>query len=159
MQGNLNAKSRCWAQGLDGWKSLQNVAIFKWTLLASGTPMLNESDLAAMILNILIRICEYFPSRDVEGSIIRPLPRVKRVLSESLTLPHIVQLLLTFDPVLVEKVATLLTLVMTDNPLLSRLFNSGVFFFVLMYTGVNFILTIYNLIERSLKFFHHFFVG
>lgn len=99
--------------------------------------MLNESDLAAMILNILIRICEYFPSRDVEGSIVRPLPRIKRVLSESSTLPHIVQLLLTFDPVLVEKVATLLSLVMIDNPLLSRLFNSGVFFFVLMYTGMS----------------------
>jgi len=120
---------------MDGWKSLQNVAIFKWTLLASGSPILNESDMAALILNILIRMCEYFPSRDAEGSVIRPLPRVKRVLSESLTLPHMIQLLLTFDPVLVEKVATLLTLVMTDNPHLSRLFNSGVFFFVLMYTG------------------------
>lgn len=120
---------------MDGWKSLQNVAIFKWTLLASGSPILNESDMAALILNILIRMCEYFPSRDAEGSVIRPLPRVKRVLSEPLTLPHVIQLLLTFDPVLVEKVATLLTLVMTDNPHLSRLFNNGVFFFVLMYTG------------------------
>ena len=131
----MNAKSRCWAQGLDGWKSLQNVAIFKWSLLATGSPLLNESDLAALILNLLIRICEYFPSRDSEGSVIRPLPRVKRILSDALSLPHVVQLLLTFDPILVEKVATLLTLAMSDNPLLSRLFNSGVFFFVLMYTG------------------------
>ncbi|KZS16300.1 DnaJ subfamily C member 13 [Daphnia magna] len=136
-KGNLNAKSRCWAQGLDGWKSLQNVAIFKWSILATGSPLLNESDLAALILNILIRICEYFPSRDNEGSIIRPLPRVKRILSDALSLPHVVQLLLTFDPILVEKVATLLSLVMSDNPLLSRLFNSGVFFFVMMYTGSN----------------------
>jgi DnaJ family protein C protein 13 len=51
-------------------------------------------------------------------------------------LPHVVQLLLTFDPILVEKVATLLSLVMSDNPILSRLFNSGVFFFVMMYTGL-----------------------
>lgn len=131
----MNSKSRCWAQGLDGWKLLQNVAIFKWTLIASGQALLNESELAALILNILIRICEYYPSRDGEGSVIRPLPRVKRVLSDALSLPHVVQLLLTFDPVLVEKVATLLTLVMSDNPLLSRFFNSGVFFFVLMYTG------------------------
>lgn len=103
--------------------------------MATGSPLLNESDLAALILNILIRICEYFPSRDNEGSIIRPLPRVKRILSDALSLPHVVQLLLTFDPILVEKVATLLSLVMSDNPLLSRLFNSGVFFFVMMYTG------------------------
>ena len=134
-QGTVNGKSRCWAQGLDGWKSMQNISIFRWTLLASGSPLLNESDLAALILNILIRVCEYYPSRDADNSVIRPLPRVKKALSDSCSLAHIVQLLLTFDPVLVEKVATLLTLFMADNPLLSRLFNTGVFFFVLMYTG------------------------
>ena len=79
-------------------------------------------------------MCQYFPSRDADGSVIRPLPRVKKALSDGSALPHIVQLLLTFDPVLVEKVATLLTLFMADNPLLSRLFNTGVFFFVLMYS-------------------------
>ena len=34
----------------------------------------------------------------------RPLPTVKRILSEPNALPHIVQLLVTFDPVLVEQV-------------------------------------------------------
>ena len=48
---------------------------------------------------------------DADGAVIRPLPRVKRLLSEPSCLPHIVQLLLTFDPILVEKVATLLTAV------------------------------------------------
>ena len=38
----------------------------------------------------------------------RPVPRVKRLLSDGAFLPHIVQLLLTFDPSLVEKVAKLL---------------------------------------------------
>ena len=136
-QGDLNAKSRCWAQGIDGWKPLEKIALFRWTLLASGSPLLNESELAATILNILIRMCQFFPSRDVDGSVIRPLPRVKKALSDGSALPHIVQLLLTFDPVLVEKVATLLTLFMADNPLLSRLFNTGIFFFVLMYTGTH----------------------
>ncbi len=105
--------------------------------------------------------------RDVDGAIVRPLPRVKRLLSEATCLPHIVQvrsvgaicsscvlspriagrlsnnlcwqfqLLLTFDPVLVEKVALLLYHVMQDNPTLSRLYLSGVFFFILMYTGSN----------------------
>lgn len=103
--------------------------------MANGSPLLNETDLAGLILKILIRICEYFPSRDSEGLIIRPFPRVKQYLSDPTTLPHVVQLLLTFDPALVEKVATLLTLVMSDNPMLSRLYKSGVFFFVLMYTG------------------------
>ena len=114
---------------------MQNVTIFKWTVMASGSPMLNESDLSATILNILIKICEHFPSRDAEGAVIRPLPRVKKYLSDSVALSHVVQLLLTFDPILVEKVATLLALFVMDNPLLPRLFTTGVFFFVLMYTG------------------------
>ena len=46
--------------------------------------------------------------RDSDGGIIRPMPMVKRILSEPNVLPHIVQLLLTFDPVLVEQVAILL---------------------------------------------------
>ncbi|ESP01912.1 hypothetical protein LOTGIDRAFT_172288, partial [Lottia gigantea] len=74
---------------------------------------------------------------DVDGAVIRPLPKVKRILSDATCLPHIVQLLLTFDPVLVEKVATLIYLLMQDNPNVSRLYLSGVFFFIMMYTGSN----------------------
>lgn len=49
---------------------------------------------------------------DVDDAIIRPLPRAKRTLSEPNILPHMVQLLLTFDPRLVEKVVTLLNKIM-----------------------------------------------
>ena len=68
---------------------------------------------------------------------IDPKPTVKRILSEPGTLPHIVQLLVTFDPVLVEQVAILLFYVMEDNPKLSTLYTTGIFFFILMYTGSN----------------------
>ena len=57
--------------------------------------------LHVLILRIFPR---YYPSKDVDGAIIRPLPKVKHALSDAMNLPHIVQLLLTFDPVLVEKV-------------------------------------------------------
>ena len=33
----------------------------------------------------------YFICRDVDGAIVRPLPRAKRMLSEATCLPHIVQ--------------------------------------------------------------------
>ena len=59
------------------------------------------------------------------------------------------QLLVTFDPVLVEKVATLLYLVMEDNPSMPRLYLTGVFFFVLMYTGSNVLP-----VARFLKYTH-----
>lgn len=97
---------------------------------------MNEGDLSAQVLDVFTRICQYFPSRDKEGSIVRPLPRIKRTLSDAANLPHVVQLLLTFDPVLVEKVATLLFHLLVDNPALPRFYDSGAFFFILMYTGI-----------------------
>lgn len=62
---------------------------------------------------------------------------MKRVLSEPTCLSHIIQLLLTFDPILVEKVATLMCEIMRDNPEMSKLYLTGVFYFILMYTGSN----------------------
>jgi len=59
------------------------------------------------------------------------------------------QLLATFDPVLVEKVATLLYHIMEDNPQMPRLYLTGVFFFILMYTGSNVLP-----IARFLKYTH-----
>ncbi|CAG2170123.1 unnamed protein product, partial [Oppiella nova] len=133
----ISPKTKCWAQGLEGWKPLIHIPQLKWTLIASNNPILNESELSILILNILIKICELYPSRDGDNAIVRPLPKVKRILSEGTVLPHIVQLLLTFDPTIVERVATLLSLVMQDNPLLPRLYQTGLFYFILMYTGSN----------------------
>lgn len=50
---------------MDGWRALQQVSQLRWTLLAKGSPVLNESELAAQILEILIKVCQYFPSRYV----------------------------------------------------------------------------------------------
>ena len=99
-------------KGMDGWRPVEQIPQLKWQLMAQGTPLINESEMAALILDILIRMCRFYPSRDGEGGIVRPLPRAKRLLSEPNTLPHIVQLLLTFDPRLVEKVVTLLNVVL-----------------------------------------------
>lgn len=136
-EGILNPKTRCWAQGLEGWKPLHAIPQLKWCLLASGQSVMNETDLAILVLNMLIKICEYFPSRDLDGAIVRPLPTAKRILTEAQCLPHIVQLLLTFDPILVEKVSALLHCMSQDNPQLPKLYLTGVFFFIMMYTGSN----------------------
>uniref|UniRef100_A0A3Q2XC25 DnaJ heat shock protein family (Hsp40) member C13 n=1 Tax=Hippocampus comes TaxID=109280 RepID=A0A3Q2XC25_HIPCM len=147
--GALSAKTRCWAQGMDGWRPLQAIPQLKWCLLATGQAVMNETDLATLILNMLITMCSYYPSRDQDNSIIRPLPKIKRMISDSACLPHIVQLLLTFDPILVEKVANVLYLVMQDNPNLQRLYLTGVFFFIMMYTGSNVLP-----VARFLKYTH-----
>ena len=59
----VSAKTRCWAQGMDGWRALQVIPQLKWSLLATGQALMNETELATLILNMLIRMCEYYPSR------------------------------------------------------------------------------------------------
>ena len=133
----MTAKTRCWASGLDGWSPLSSIAQLKYTLLATGQAMLDDTRVAELALDILIQLVEVFPTRNEDGFIIRPMPLVKRHISEPTILPHLVQLLLTFDPPLVERVAKLLHIVMDDNPLVSLLYLIGVFYFILMYTGSN----------------------
>ncbi|XP_023012432.2 receptor mediated endocytosis 8 isoform X1 [Leptinotarsa decemlineata] len=136
-KGQVNHKTKCWAMAVTGWRPLSQLSQLKWCLLAKGTPVLNESELATYILNILIKMCQYYPSRDADDAVVRPLPKVKRLLSEHTVLANVVQLLLTFDPILVEKVSTLLCEVMRDNPEISKLHTTGVFYFIMMYTGSN----------------------
>ncbi|XP_041984743.1 dnaJ homolog subfamily C member 13 isoform X2 [Aricia agestis] len=135
--GEITNKTKCWANSMEGWRALGGVPQLRWSLAARGTPAMTETDLAATVLDLLITAARYYPSRDEEDAIIRPLPKVKRLLSEPASLAHIVQLLLTFDPILVEKVATLLYEIMQDNPEISKLYLTGVFYFMLLYTGSN----------------------
>lgn len=138
-QGKLNGQTKFWAQGMDGWKVASEISQLKWCILGSGSSLMNESELATRILNIFIQICEYYPSHDLDGAIIRPFPRIKKYLTDASCLPHLVQLLVTFDPVIVERISTLMLLVIEENPMISQLYRSGLFFFILMYSGSNLI--------------------
>jgi len=135
----VDEKTKFWSQGMEGWKVASEIPQMKWCILASGSPLMNESELATCILNIFIQICEYYPSHDLDGAIIRPFPRIKKYLSDASSLTHIVQLLVTFDPVIVERVSTLLLLVVEENPMISQLYRTGLYFFILMYSGSNLI--------------------
>lgn len=136
--GTLNPRTRCWAVGMDGWRPLQQIPQLKWFLMAKGDSIYNETELAAIILDILIRCTSFFPSRARDGkAVLIPGPKLSRKLSEFLCLPHIVQVCLTHDPGLLERVATLLCNIMKDNPELPKVYLTGVFYFMLMYTGSN----------------------
>lgn len=62
-EGTLRPETKCWAQGMDGWRPLQSIPQLKWYLLATGSAVMNESELAVLILNMLIKICEFYPNR------------------------------------------------------------------------------------------------
>ena len=93
--------------------------------------------MSALILSMLTHVCQFYPSKDEDGAVIRPLPKIKQALSDPSHLPHLVQLLLTFDPTLVERVAQLLHFVLEDNSRMPTLYLTGCFFFILMYMGNN----------------------
>lgn len=106
--------------------------------MAKGTPLYDETELAAIILDILIKCTSFFPSRARDGkAVLIPGPKLSRKLSEFVCLPHIVQVCLTHDPGLLERVATLLCQIMQDNPEMPKVHLTGVFYFMLMYTGSN----------------------
>lgn len=132
-------RTQIWAQGIEHWTALSTVPQFRWTVCSrpGAITLYNFSELSSVILDIFIQMCTFFPSRDENNCVVRPLPQVKRSLSEPVLLYQIVQLLLTYDPSIVQRVASLLLHVMQDNPFLSRLYLSGVFFFILMYNGSN----------------------
>uniref|UniRef100_A0A182Y246 J domain-containing protein n=1 Tax=Anopheles stephensi TaxID=30069 RepID=A0A182Y246_ANOST len=137
-KGVLTPRTRCWAVGMDGWRSLQQIPQLKWCLMAKGTPLFNETELAQHVLDILNKCTSFFPSRARDGeAVLIPGPRLSRKLSEFVCLPHIVQVCLTHDPGLLERVATLLCQIMEDNPEMSKVYLTGVFYFMLMYTGSN----------------------
>lgn len=144
----LHRDTKCWAAGMDGWRRAADVAVLRWACLAppDDRALMTEHELARVVLDMLIRICDYYPTRTADGAVIRPLPRCKRTLSDALCLPHIVNVLLTFDPPLVERTARLLHLVMQDNPQMPQLYSTGAILFAMMYTGSN-ILPITRLLE------------
>ncbi|CAB3410631.1 unnamed protein product [Caenorhabditis bovis] len=144
-------KTPVWAGGMDKWMSLASVPQFRWTIcqhkdsdeLSSSTTtsfqatVLNFTDLCVLCLDTMLQMCEFFPSRDAHDCVVRPMPAIKKQLTEPVLLYQIVQLLLTYEPQIVQRVASLLYLIMQDNPFLPRLYLSGVFYFILMYNGSN----------------------
>ncbi|KEG15603.1 endosomal trafficking protein RME-8 [Trypanosoma grayi] len=135
-EGVVTGDTKVWAQGLSGWKEFKDVPQLRWGIIANkSSKLLTLTEVSSTILDIFLLLCAYYPSKDETGAVMQPLPRVKRYLSGPQVLPHIVQLLLTFDPALCTRVHSLLYTIMEDNPLVSRFFLTGVFFFALLYTG------------------------
>ena len=50
---------------MDGWKPVEQIAQLKWSMMATGIPLLNESEMASLILSMLTRMCQFYPSRSV----------------------------------------------------------------------------------------------
>jgi len=62
-QKHIDPNTRVWALGLETWRPLHSVAQLKWKLVGTGNVILDETKMASLVLDILIRICRYSPSR------------------------------------------------------------------------------------------------
>lgn len=131
----------CWEKGMGeggaAWLPPEQVPQVAWAGLASGVAILSYTHLGGLVLDLFLALTGLHPTRADDGSLIHPMPTPKRALSTSAHMPHLVQLLLTMEPSIVERAAVLLTRLVEDNPLLPRLYLTGAFFFALMYTGSN----------------------
>jgi len=134
----IDGRTKVWASGLETWKILSAIPQLKWYIVAEKqVGLMDESKLAKVVLDILIQVVSFCPAK-IGDAVIRPVHKAKQVLSDpSGCLAHIVQVLLTFDPDVVERVATLLCLVLEENPVVGRVYATGVYFFIMMYTGSN----------------------
>ena len=54
-EGSINQKTKCWAQGMEGWRAIEDIAQLKWSLVAEGISLMNESEIAVLVSNMLIR--------------------------------------------------------------------------------------------------------
>ena len=131
-ENKINDKTKIWANGYSKWFPLGEVPQFKWSVCQEVTPsgdgdsstsnqsaaamLYSLTELCVVILDILIQMCSFFPSRDEAGAVIRPLPKVKKVLSDPNLLYLIVPLILTNDASIVQRVAHLLLQVMEVSP-------------------------------------------
>eukprot|EP01050_Picozoa_sp_SAG11_P057286 SAG11_NODE_35985_length_264_cov_0.606061_1_plen_83_part_10 len=83
--------------------------------MMSGSSALTAVQCAEKCVEIMLTLCTLFPVKDEHGTIMKPLPRARIILSDmKLVLPHIVQLLITQQPRLIEKAAELITLIVEE---------------------------------------------
>ena len=138
-EGKIDGKTLMKNKDSWEWKPLETFRCLRWRFMMTGTSSLSAVDCAEKCVEIMLTLCKLFPVKDDSGTIMKPLPRARIILSDmKLVLPHIVQLLITQQPRLIERAAELITLIVEENELLIRkLYRTGLFCFAFMYQGSN----------------------
>jgi DnaJ family protein C protein 13 len=140
------------------WKQINEIWQLRWQLCTDGSSSViyTPVDVALLALKALVRLVDLHQSLDSRGIPFYPIPSAKRILCrtsreamyasdrssnscETNPLPIICQAFLSSDSRIVELAAELLyKLCQHNDRAASKLYLSGVFYFVLCYTGNNF---------------------
>jgi len=138
------------------WKRLNQVWQLRWQLCTDGSSAViySPSDVALLALKALTRLVDLHRSLDSRGVPYVPIPTAKRILcgssrdpnfasdtGDTLTnpLPIVCQALLCNEGRIVEQAADLIFKLCQHNErAVSKLYLTGIYFFVFCYTGSNF---------------------
>lgn len=89
----LSRGTLVWATGMREWVRLDSLRPVMWYILGEGSGVLSASKRGEIASDLLLRLVKLRPSVDIHGAPVRPVPRVKRVLSSARCLPHIAQVM------------------------------------------------------------------
>ena len=148
--GMVNGETRVHTKEDWAWVKLKDVRPLRWRFLMVGSGSLTAVERAEYCVDILLMLCAMFPVQDEYGVLMRPLPRARMILSDMKTvLPHIVQLLITQQPTLIEKASILIKMIVDKNDkLIEKLYRTGLFTFAFMYQGSN-VLPLIQLVKST----------
>ncbi|CAD7701733.1 unnamed protein product, partial [Ostreobium quekettii] len=136
-QAKLSLATKFWADGMTKPKPLYSIRELRW-FVSRRSGSLDSFGLARLALRLLHTLARNQSAIEVTGEVLQPLPKAHRQITSQQCLPHICQVILTGDPVLVSGAASLLRVVVEHNrSVLPRLYLTGVFFFCLAYSGSN----------------------
>ena len=132
------------------WKSLASFRCLRWKFMMTGSSPETPVDVAAGCLDIMLMLVGMFPVKDIFGTNMKPLPRARVMLSDmKKVLPHVVQVLLTQHPKLIESASVLVKMIVEENAdLVRKLYRSGLFCFAFMYQGSN-VLPLVELVKAT----------
>eukprot|EP01029_Cantina_marsupialis_P011436 TRINITY_DN254_c0_g1_i11.p1 TRINITY_DN254_c0_g1~~TRINITY_DN254_c0_g1_i11.p1 ORF type:complete len:2390 (-),score=794.21 TRINITY_DN254_c0_g1_i11:807-7976(-) len=134
----IDQSTLIWAEGMPEWLALRKVKQLHWSVLSTGKAILTPAEAANEALQILMRLVDLQPSTDATGAELRPIPRAKRFLCAKHNFAIIAQTLLTGVDFLVDNVCKLTRALVAHNPVaLGTLYQSGFFYFGLLYQGSN----------------------
>ena len=148
--GHIKGDTLVHTKGDWEWVPLQSFRCLRWKFMMTGSSPETPVDVAASCLDIMLMLCGMFPVKDIFGTNMKPLPRARVMLSDmKKVLPHVVQVLLTQHPKLIETASVLIKMIVQENDdLVRKLYRSGLFCFAFMYQGSN-VLPLVELVKAT----------
>eukprot|EP00890_Picochlorum_soloecismus_P001518 jgi/Picsp_1/2367/NSC_05830-R1_dnaj homolog subfamily c member 13 len=137
-QGKISPSTLMHRIGMKKPQMFWDIRELRWWC-AEGGVLASEKNIPRRALEVLIQIVVLNPAKDpITHSSILPLPKAHRYLSSRVCMSRIAQLVLTNDPMAVPLASKLLRLITTQNAeAMSQLYSTGIFFFVLLFSGSN----------------------